>query len=443
MDLTPTSERPLAIRAQTLTTILIVAACATVWLPMSIPVAGLNVRASQLILPPLVLLLLLNTSWRVTWRSAAAVICAAVFIGSLAFWTAWWHETLPPRAPGRVLLHVINLLHWAVLQALLWRSRALRPAILTLIATVAAFDAFYIVVAALAAIGVSVPLPILVTVDQETLVNGQRLVQTVQRFEGGGITAGCLSAACLLMVLALMMDRPERRPKRWLLTCALLGAGIVLGYSRQSLVSLAAGGLVIAGAFAIRGQPQKVLRTGFRLLAAGAVTATILTLIPATRVYMQAYAGRADQLLSTDSYSSGTASERLGMWSAMLEDVVVNPFAGQGQDAYLRHYPPDDPTQQQAGEGAHNFAVEALHAGGLFALAALIGLHLLAFGPLVVRVLAGPREHLCVAIALAAGGAAVVASTMTNLIYWNPTYWIFLALVSSIGVEYDRRTSDA
>ena len=433
----------MTVRAQTLTTVLIVTACATVWLPISIPVAGLNVRASQLVLPALILLLIRKPTWKITARSAAAVLCAFAFIGSLAFWTALWQESLPPQAPGRVLLHVINLLHWAVLQTLLWRSRALRPAILTMIVTVAAFDAFYVVVAGLAAIGISVPLPIIATVSQETLVNGQRVVQTVQRFEGGGITAGVLSAACLLMMVALMMDHADRRPRRWLLVCALLGAGIVLGYSRQSLVSLAAGGVAIAGGFALRGEPRKVFRTGFRLVAAVGFTAAILTILPPTRVYMQAYAGRANQLLSAAEYSTGTANERLQMWNDMLDDVAPNPFVGQGQDAYLRHYPPDDPTQQQAGGGAHNFFIEALHAGGLIALLAVVALHLLAFGPLIGRVLAGPREDLCVAIALAAGGAAVLASTLTNLIYWNPTYWVFLALVSSIGVEYDRPSVDA
>lgn len=430
------------LKSQTLTTILIVSACATVWLPMSIPVAGLNVRASQLVLVPLLLLLLKRSTWRITLRSAAAILCAVVFIGTLAFWTAWWQESLPLKAPGRVLLHVINLLHWAVLQTLIWRSRGLRPAILTLIGTVAAFDAFYIVVAALAAAGISIPLPIIVSVRQETLVAGERVVQTVQRFEGGGITAGCLSAACLLMALTLMMDRPERRPKRWLLTCALLGAGIVIGYSRQSLVSLAVGGMVIAVGLAIRGQARQVLRTAIRVGVAGAVTAIVLTVLPPTRVYMQAYAARASQLVSSDSYSSGTASERLVMWRAMLSDVEANPFIGQGQDAYLRHYPPDDPTQKP-GEGAHNFPIEILHAGGLIAFLALAGLHVLAFGPLMMRVLAGSREHMYVAIALAAGGAAVVASALTNLIYWNPTYWVFLAMVSSIGVEYDRPSADA
>jgi hypothetical protein len=430
------------VKSKTLATILIVSACATVWFPMSIPVAGLNVRASQLVLMPLLLLLFKESRWRITARSAATVFCAAVFIGTLLFWTAWWQESLPPKAPGRVLLHVINLLHWAVLQTLIMRSRALRRAMLTLIATVAAFDAFYIVVAALAAAGISIPLPILVSVSQETLVNGERVVQTVQRFEGGGITAGCLSAACLLMALTMMMDRPERRPKRWLLTCALLGAGIVLGYSRQSLVSLAVGGLVIAVGLAIRGQAQQVLRTGLRVVGAAVATTIVLTLLPPTRVYMQAYAARASQLVSSSSYSSGTASERLVMWSAMLGDVEANPFFGQGQDAYLRHYPPDDPTQKP-GEGAHNFPIEILHAGGLIAFLALAGLHVLAFGPLIVRVLAGSREHMYVAIALAAGGAAVVASTLTNLIYWNPTYWVFLAMVSSIGVEYDRQSADA
>jgi hypothetical protein len=304
--------------------------------------------------------------------------------------------------------------------------------VLTLISTVAAFDAFYVAVALLAAAGISVPLSILETVDQPTLVGGEIVAQSIQRFERGGITAGCLSAACLLMVLAMMMDRPDRRPKRWLATSLLLGAGLVLGYSRQSLVSLMAGAMVIAAGFAIRGQGRRLVTIGGRLLVAGVLAGVLLTALPATRIYMQAFAGRAGLLVTAGAYSSGTADERLQMWSDMLGDVSVNPFVGQGQDAYLRHYPPTDPlTQEGPGGGAHNFPIEVLHAGGLTAFLAMAGLHLLAFGPLVTRMIFGPRQDLCLVIALAAGGAALAAATLTNLIYWNSTYWVFLAMVCS------------
>jgi len=423
------------IRLTTLTTILIVAACSTVWLPLSLPIGGLNLRASQLVLLPVLAILLRRASGRITVMGAAQVACGALFIVALLFWTLWWHDSLPKLAPGRIALHVLNLLHLVAMQVLLWRTRAVREAVRTFIVTVAAFDAFYVAVALLASAGIMLPLPILVTVTQPALVGGEIVAQTIQRFEGGGIIAGCLSAACLLMMLAMLMDGPERRPKQWLLISALLSAGIVLGYSRQSLVSLVIGGVVMAAGFVVRGQLRQTLRVAMRLVAVSVIAGLLLVAIPATRSYLSAFAGRASQLLAGDAYSSGTAGERVDMWSAMWDDVKANPLIGHGQDAYLRYYPPSDPlTTTGTGGGAHNLPIEAWHAGGLLAILALVGLHLLLFWPVVIGVVAAPREQASLIVALAAGGSAVVVATLTNLIYWNPTYWVFLAMVSGARV---------
>jgi uncharacterized membrane protein (UPF0136 family) len=423
------------VRLTTLSTILIVAACSTVWLPLAVPIGGLNLRASQIVLLPILAILLRNATGRVTALGAAQALCAVAFVVVLLFWTIWWHDVLPRLSPGRVALHVLNLLHLAAMQVILWRTRAVRQAVMTFIVTVACFDAFYVVVALLASAGISLPLPILVTVTQPALVGGEIVAQTIQRFEGGGITAGCLSAACLLMVLAMVMDAPERRPKRWLLLSALLTAGLVLGYSRQSLVGLVLGAFVIGVGFLVRGQLHKTIRMAVRLTVAFVVAGVLLAAIPATRTYLEAFAGRASQLLSGDAYSSGTAAERMEMWSAMWGEVKQNPMVGRGQDAYLRYYPPSDPlTNEGPGGGAHNLPIEVWHAGGLLALLAMAGLHFLLFWPVARGLMAAPREHLCFLVALAAGGTAVAAATLTNLIYWNPTYWVFLAMVSAARV---------
>jgi hypothetical protein len=423
------------VRFTTLTTILIVAACSTVWLPLSFSIGGLNLRVSQLVLGPVLLILFGQSSWRLTALGATQVVLGTVFVGVLLFWTVWWHDTLPPLSAGRVALHVLNLLHLVALQVLVCRTGELRRAVHTLIATVAAFDGFYVVVALLAAAGVSLPLPILVTASQPTLVGGEIVARTVQRFEGGGIIAGCLSAACLLMLLAMVMDRVERRPRRWWLTAVLLSAGIVLGYSRQSLVGLALGIVVIAIGFALRGQMQHTIRVAGRLIGAGIMSGILLTAIPATRVYVGAFAGRASLLWSGTSYSTGTAAERVQMWSAMWDDITENPLMGRGQDAYLRHYPPTDPsTRDSPGGGAHNFPIEVWHAGGLIAVLAILGFHLLVYWPATVGLLAVPRAYACLTIGLVAGGASVATAALTNLIYWNPTYWLILGLVSAVRV---------
>ena len=64
------------VRLTTLTTILIVAACSTVWLPMSLPIGGLNLRASQLVLVPVLVImvnLLLMTLFSRSVTSALAI----------------------------------------------------------------------------------------------------------------------------------------------------------------------------------------------------------------------------------------------------------------------------------------------------------------------------------------------------------------------------------
>jgi O-antigen ligase len=109
----------------------------------------------------------------------------------------------------------------------------------------------------------------------------------------------------------------------------------------------------------------------------------------------------------------------------MIADIDRNPLVGHGQDAYLRHM--ENPGE----EGAHNFPIEVLHATGVFGFLAYLLMHFLA-PAVAVAALVGrrvPDQSRIVLIAVLGSYAAILAASATNIIYWNPTYWVFLAMM--------------
>jgi O-antigen ligase len=208
----------------------------------------------------------------------------------------------------------------------------------------------------------------------------------------------------------------------------------VVGFSRQAVVSLLVGLLVVAPFLSGPGRYLRVLRLiGLAcVLAVGA--AAVVSATSQGRQFWSAFAGRAMQLVDPEAYRGGTAGGRLAIWTGMLDDVARNPLVGQGQDSYLRHMDPGE-------EGAHNFPLEVLHATGIFGFLGYLVLHavapLLAVGAFVRG---GLAEADTVPIAGVIGFyAAMVSATVTNIIYWNPTYWLAVALmVAAVRVHVSR-----
>src|SRR5262249_5679047 len=107
--------------------------CLTIWLPFGVNVGGLNVRASQVILPVVAFLLLLQQPrWRIAPWAFVMALGGFVWWLSLLFWTVM---NVPEfgRPFGRVLLVGFNLAHAAVLYVLIVRTGKIRPAIHALI----------------------------------------------------------------------------------------------------------------------------------------------------------------------------------------------------------------------------------------------------------------------------------------------------------------------
>jgi hypothetical protein len=72
---------------------------------------------------------------------------------------------------------------------------------------------------------------------------------------------------------------------------------------------------------------------------------------------------------------------------------------------------------------------------------ALLGLHLaaLARGWRAVSRSRRRRDQRALVLAVAASVAAVVFAAMTNLIYWNPSYWILLGWLLAVRVPTEPR----
>lgn len=403
--------------------------CFTAYVPLSISIAGLNLRASQMLLPVVFgWLLLQKTTLRMRLTSLMLVFLALLLWTSLLFWTLVNSDsyTALVHPLGRVFLLGLNLLHTAALYLLVSNSNRLRDTIYSWMGSVTVLNCFLLITA----VGSALDIPLFRgMVNQEeapVLVNGGFSSEIVSRFTFSGIIAGVISAATLIIVVSLVAQRNRRVP-RWIWFCGLMATiGIVIGFSRQGMVSLV-GGLGIVGLIMIlHGRIKQLLR--IILLTPLVIIPGILliNLIPGGQSFFQAFAGRTLQLFQNEAYSSGTVGSRTIMWSGMLNDVLRNPLWGNGQDNYLKYYAVIDP----AGEGSHNFPLEVFHASGLVGFLAYMMFHLVIF-TVVWRILfrrsTTPHDR---QIMTGIIGALVAfwLSSLTNLIFTNPVYWAMLGL---------------
>lgn len=418
--------------------------CVTIWVPFALTVGGLNIRASQLLLPVVGLLLLLQLrATRVSIWSLAAVAGGAVWLLSLAFWTLVnTPEFGQPFA--RVALMGLNLLQAAAVYVLVVRVGEVRIALRALLVSVTLLNGLLLAVSLASSLGVPIPTTWLAPEMAPLLVDGELVSGTVQRFVGGGVLAGCMSAAAAVLAVSLWFD-PQWR-SRWLLGLAGTAAmvGMVIAFSRQSVLSLGLGLLVVVLFLARGGVVRLVKLASLGLLFAAVGLSALLATAPGRQAW-SAFAGRAVQIVDADAYVTGTAAGRAAIWLGMAREIARNPFVGHGQDAYLRYMGRNE-------EGAHNFPIEVFHSTGLAGFAGYLALH--AIAPLIAVWLlfrGGLPEHVAVPLVAVLGAyTSVVAASLTNIIYWNPTYWLMLALmiavvrlVSRVPSHTRRRTANA
>lgn len=402
----------------------IFAICCTVWIPFSISFAGLNLRASQILLPLLVLGVAAEPpQLRVSIWSLVSVLGAAVWWFSLVVWTLvngpkYGHPL------GRVMLMGLNLAQAGVLYVLIVRLGSLRPALRALLVSVAILNVVYLAVSIAPSLGIHVSERWLDTEVAPIYVNGELVAGTVQRFVGGGVFAGCISACCAIVATVLWLD--TRWTERWLLVVSGVTSlvGMVIGFSRQSVVSLVLGLCVVAPFLLGRGHYVRLVRLAALSLVVMTLALAVVFATPQGRQSWSAFAGRAVQFTDPAAYRTGTAEGRASIWRGMIGDIARNPLVGQGQDSYLAHMDPGE-------EGAHNFPLEVVHSTGVLGLFGYLLLHGLAPMVAVMALLGRSASVLSRPALVATLGcyAAMILASITNIIYWNPTYWMVVAFM--------------
>ena len=434
-ELSPLCVIPRADRLVDLTTsIFIFVTCSTIYIPFGVSIGGLNARASQFLLP-FFLLLLFTRRGRPAVRAAAYVtVSGAAFVIALLYATIrnyFGDQGLVPL--GRVFLYGLNLLHMAAIYMAILRLGNPLGAVKAYVYSVSAFNGYFLIIAFVARSGLPVPFSVVTMSEQPVFVGGHVASAQVARFESGGVLAGCVSAVSLIIILCLLISGGwTRGERRKLGVCAILtGMGIIIGFSRQSFLSFVVG---IGAVFAYLMIRQGIVATVKACIGTLAVSAAAIVLLMFSSVgegYGRAFAGRVLMLADEDSYSVGTAKDRIDLWTAMWEDVLRNPFIGVGQDAYMVYFP------SPSGGGSHNFPLEVLHAGGLLAFLPYLLLHAIPLWLGIRMVLFSHRHQATLRwtiLGLLLGSVALILASFTNLVYWNPVYWILLGILLSSSV---------
>ena len=416
----------------TLTFVFIFSICFSVWIPLSLNVGGLNLRASQVFLPFVFLALIsYKNSGQVLRSNMPLVIAGLVLWGAFLFWTMVNLElfTSSVKPLGHVFLLGLNLLHLVAVYWLVISTRQWRGAVTALVVSVTLFNLLMISTT----IGAGLQLPffkdVISTEGGTALVGGNLVATTVMRFTFSGVPSGIMSAAALLIVAGIFLT-PQTKPARWLWFVSVVNAmGLVVGFSRQNVVSLAGGMGVIAFYLFLRKRLQRLKRMAL-LIPILMLGILIINQLPGGQLFSQAFLGRTLELFQPDAYTSQTTvGSRLQLWSGMWNDVKQNPFWGFGQDAYLKYH------RRLGDEGSHNFPLEVLHSSGLIGFFGYGILHLL----ILLQVWRGVFCRLAteadryLLLGLLAAAIALWLSTLTNLIFTTPVYWAVLgmALASS------------
>jgi O-antigen ligase len=404
----------------------VIAVIASAYMPVALSLFGFNLRFSQTLIP--ILLVRLASSGVLKKRSPFGnklFLAGSLFWVSLLGWTiVHAGESGNLAQPfGHVILMGMNLVHALIAYLLVVSEDELRKAAIVLLASVAVFNGL-LLLANTDAVRNHVDTSFL-TQDEGAVVlqSGAMGGSNISRFVVG-VATGNISAAALVLVMSLLWTGRESR--------GLLGAvaimcivGIVVGFSRQALVGLAAGtSLMMVYLMKARNLKRVIGLVAVAVFFVGVFFATAQ--ISITESYWEAFAGRAMLLRDPNSYGDGTVNDRLRMWSMMADDIRENPLAGSGQDAYLVYFP------YAGGSGSHNYPLEVLHATGILGFLPFLYLHAAAMWE--SWRMAGNRRIERAArlrmLGLLLAFCVLVLSSLTNLIAWNPAYWLLFGIVA-------------
>jgi hypothetical protein len=410
------------------------------YVPYALQIAGLNLRPSQMFLPLVVVVLLKEGRREKPGREFKLFVAGSLLWCAFVFWTFAnvWGSSSQVQAFGHVALTGLNLIQALLAYLLVSKTRRPQQAAAVFITSVALFNTILLLISVASDLGLASFGDFLTTEASPLLVESELTSGNTSRFVVGVLT-GNISVAALLIGIALLLQPAGRHKASLWVVIVISIIGIIIGFSRQSLISAAAGLLIIALHVLMQKRVSKLVML-FVLLILVLFVVYFLSDVPIISGYFQAFAGRAVLLLNAEGYEGGTSADRIQMWTSMLSDFFRNPFVGSGQDAYLKYYP------TATGTGSHSFPIEILHATGLAGFLPYIYLHLtvLLTGIRVITRRVATERELWLVAGLLAAFTAVLCASLTNLIFWSPQYWVILGTtVATLRLTRINRTVDA
>ncbi|MDW8252652.1 MAG: O-antigen ligase family protein [Chloroflexota bacterium] len=399
-----------------------------------VTVGGVNLRLSQALLPLAFLALLLRTrGWLEAPRAGIWALLALLMV---ALFTLINPAT---RVSGlsQVSLFALNVLQFVLVYALARETEDGVDDCIRWLGWAAVLMAGWIGFLLLAdRAGVPFVAPYFYAEGLARLVDGQIVFQVVRRFSHAMIAAG-LFAGLLALFVALALDRTAIRWRFSVGAAVASFLGLMFAFGRGPILGALAGLLVVV-AFSLR----RSLAFTLRLLAIAAVVAVVglvgLSRLPGGEEIIGVFLGRTMQLLDPATYESGTAAERLRLWSILLDDLEGNWLVGKGALAYRpllfeRYYggQTDNPPASE------NILVELLHSGGLIALGAYLMLHLSIAGGLLRRSRAPgvARAAQLQSQALLSALVALGVASMLSPFAWNAMYWSMLGVMAAAAAN--------
>jgi O-antigen ligase len=399
-------------------------------------VAGLNVKASQLVIPLVLIFLTRSSAWR--WRDIPLAWAAVGLWGAFLFWTLMNgalgtltnHYGNTAGVPlAHTMLLGLNLLHYGALALLLQQTR--RPVVVayTIVGAAAVMALWNGAVFVGGLRGWSFAQSYLVPSDEPILsVDLPQTGEDLLRLTAGVNTGTLLAGACVL-ALALVVGARGRVRLSAAAAAACSLFGVIVSIARGPVLALIIGLTVVVVAQRGRWMLVRVATLAVVVAVAAAVALTVATVLFEKQLFLvAAFKARLMMLFLPEGYLTGTAGSRLDLWSRLLADIAQNPFWGHGADSFQRHY-------ESYSFSSESFPLEVLHSTGVWGVPAYLALQVwpLVRGWQALRWPLLPADHRPVLVGLLGACAGMLVASATNAVTGAPLYWMFFATLAAFA----------
>jgi len=228
----------------------------------------------------------------------------------------------------------------------------------------------------------------------------------IQRFKGG-LEFSVFSVIALFSLLNDQENKDILALKYFKISVFLIS--VLIGFSRQAFLCL-----IVASIMHFFYKYNLSIKNIFSLFPLVLLLSFFLLIVVPNSIFLTFVFDRFTEIFSVATYFTGTASDRFFLWTNMINDISNNVLLGKGMDSYIKFF-------VYQGDGAHNFFMMILHAGGALALI----FFLCAIIPIFYKYLTCRHYNVNNFIIFLSVSMLFLAS-LTSLIYTINLFWIFL-----------------